>query len=322
MAWQSDEIQPYSSSPADDIFKIQNDLSVIKAILEGGSDAEVAMALAKLADIGSMAGTYTSNATSLTLTTSNIGKAGVFYGPAAAAWTLPAAPAYGSYGKSINIMNRGSAAVTLSRSGTDVMYIDGDSATSVVIYPGESIALISEAGCWIVLSFTKNPAQRGVLIGVPAWASAGQQNPLTSTGILDVYSEAAFQPVVKGTTTAGTFTYASGSYDIGTRSARVVRIGSLIYFYAAVQWTGHTGTGNIRVELGAFVSGDSSLNVNAIRFDSQPPVSAVLFPGGSYSSTPQVAFLEPNLTPSAQVLTAIPASGGVVISGFATALSK
>ena len=317
MAWQSDEIQPYSSSPADDIFKIQNDLSVIKAILEGGSDAEVAMALAKLADIGSMAGTYTSNTTSLTLTTSNLGKAGVFYGSAAAAWTLPAAPAAGSYGKSINIMNRGSAAVTLSRSGTDVMYIDGASATSVVIYPGESIALISEAGCWIVLSFTKNPAQRGVLIGVPAWASSGSgSNPQTSTQLLDVYSEVTFQPTVSGLTTAGTCTYA-------TREGRMTRIGNMIFIYIAVQWTGHTGAGDIRVGFGSFVSGDSSLlGYPCYCGDSyDSPVSAVLFPGGSWTGS-VMAGVGASSPPAVRVYSTIGASGGVVISGAYTAQYK
>ena len=315
MAWQSDEIQPYSSSPADDIFKIQNDLSVIKAILGGGSDAEVAMALAKLTDVGNMAGTYTSNTTSLTLTTSNLGKAGVFYGSSAAAWTLPAAPAAGSYGKSINIMNRGSAAVTLSRSGTDVMYIDGASATSVVIYPGESMSLISEAGCWIVLSFTKNPAQRGLLIGVPAWANSGS-NPQTSTQLLDVYSEVTFQPTVVGTTTAGTCTYE-------TREGRMTRIGNMIFIYMAVQWTGHTGTGNIRVGIGSVVSGDVSLIgtpcYSADSYDS--PLNAVLFPGGSWTGS-VMAGLQANYPVTVNVYSTIGASGGVVISGLYTALNK
>ena len=298
MAWQSDEIQPYSSSPADDIFKIQNDLAVVKTILEGGSDAEVAMALAKLADIGSMAGTYTSNTTSLTLTTSNLGKAGVFYGSSAAAWTLPAAPAAGSYGKSINIMNRGSAAVTLSRSGTDVMYIDGASATSVVIYPGESIALISEAGCWIVLSFTKNPVQRGVQIGMPSWVNSGN-NPQTGTDLLDVCSETSFTVTVEGTTTAGTCTY-------GSRQGHMTRIGGFVFFSVQVNWTSHTGTRNIRVK------GFPSTNGFAPRHDCTIP--AVLVNGGSVAAMSTAVLLN-NYPPFADTFTAMVANGGVLFSG-------
>ena len=307
MAWQSDEIQPYSSSPADDIFKIQNDLSVIKAILGGGSDAEVAMALANLTDVGNMAGTYTSNTTSLTLTTSNLGKAGVFYGSSAATWTLPAAPAAGSYGKSINIMNRGSAAVTLSRSGTDVMYIDGASATSVVIYPGESIALISEAGCWIVLSFTKNPVQRGVQIGIPSWANAGGSgNPLTSTDILDVYGEISFTPTVVGTTTAGTCSYSA-------QRGKMVRIGGFIFFTVTVRWSSHTGTGNIKIN--GFPSG------NAFKpYSDSYPVSAVLINSGYAVEAMSTATINPNYPPDVDTFTAIAANGGVLLSGFFPAM--
>lgn len=305
MAWQSDEIQPFSSSPADDIFKIQNDLAVIKTILEGGSDAEVAMALAKLADIGSMAGTYTSNTTSLTLTTSNLGKAGVFYGSSAATWTLPAAPAAGSYGKSINIMNRGSAAVTLSRSGSDVMYIDGASATSVVIYPGESMSLISEAGCWIVLSFTKNHVQRGMQIGIPSWASSGSANPLTGTDILDVYGETSFTPTVEGATTTGTCSY---TYQQG----KMTRIGGFIFFSVYVTWTSHTGTGNIRVKGFPSSNGYKPLNTAF-------PVPAVLI-NGSPAAAMSTALIQPNYPPNVDTFTTIVANGGVMLSGCVPAM--
>lgn len=42
MAWQSDTINPASTSPAADISKIKNDLAVLKGILEGTPDAGVA----------------------------------------------------------------------------------------------------------------------------------------------------------------------------------------------------------------------------------------------------------------------------------------
>ena len=51
---------------------------------------------------------------------------------------------------------------------------------------------------------------------------------------------AYFTPVVRGTSTAGTATYAS---QLGT----YVRNGNLINFQIILDWTGHTGTGNIEI---------------------------------------------------------------------------
>ena len=50
MAWQTDEINPSSTSPATDISKIINDLAVLKALFNGGTDAEVPNVLASLAE--------------------------------------------------------------------------------------------------------------------------------------------------------------------------------------------------------------------------------------------------------------------------------
>jgi hypothetical protein len=50
----------------------------------------------------------------------------------------------------------------------------------------------------------------------------------------------AFTPVLRGTTTAGTGTYTS---QLGT----YVRVGSLVSFQLVLDWTAHTGTGNMEI---------------------------------------------------------------------------
>jgi parallel beta-helix repeat protein len=57
---------------------------------------------------------------------------------------------------------------------------------------------------------------------------------------LNYYQKSTFTPVVQGQTTAGTCTYAlqAGTY---------VRVGALCTFSIQVQWSGHTGTGNINI---------------------------------------------------------------------------
>lgn len=60
----------------------------------------------------------------------------------------------------------------------------------------------------------------------------------------------SFTPAIEGTTTAGTATYV-------TRSGSFVRNGSIVTFEFEVTWTGHTGTGDIKI-IGLPYAGDSN----------------------------------------------------------------
>lgn len=66
------------------------------------------------------------------------------------------------------------------------------------------------------------------------------QVPSADPNQLDDYEEGTFTPTIAGSTTVGTATYS-------TQSARYTKIGSKVYFSIALTWTGHTGTGNMRV---------------------------------------------------------------------------
>jgi hypothetical protein len=55
---------------------------------------------------------------------------------------------------------------------------------------------------------------------------------------LDDYEEGTFTPTVEGSTTAGTGTYS-------TRQGTYTKIGNLVTINVWLNWTGHTGTGNV-----------------------------------------------------------------------------
>ncbi|MEY2690107.1 MAG: Synechococcus phage [Pseudomonadota bacterium] len=73
----------------------------------------------------------------------------------------------------------------------------------------------------------------------------------TDVNTLDYYQEGTFTPTVVGVTTAGTATYTvqTGSYT---------RIGDRVFFSVQLTWTGHTGTGAMRVSGLPFTAGGVS----------------------------------------------------------------
>ena len=66
------------------------------------------------------------------------------------------------------------------------------------------------------------------------------QNPSTNANTLDDYEEGVFTPVVFGSTAAGTATYSqqNGTY---------VKVGRVVTFNMTISFSGHTGTGDMRV---------------------------------------------------------------------------
>lgn len=80
------------------------------------------------------------------------------------------------------------------------------------------------------------PAASGAGVTFPAAQSAS-----SDANTLDDYQEASWTPTIVGSTTAGTGTYASG------RFGRYTKIGNMITLWANLNWTGHTGTGNIEI---------------------------------------------------------------------------
>jgi hypothetical protein len=75
----------------------------------------------------------------------------------------------------------------------------------------------------------------GVGITFPATQSAS-----TDANTLDDYEEGTFTPTVVGSTTAGTGTYTN-------QTGVYTKIGRFVHAYIEINWSAHTGTGNLRI---------------------------------------------------------------------------
>jgi hypothetical protein len=81
------------------------------------------------------------------------------------------------------------------------------------------------------------PSSSGAGITFPAAVSAS-----SNANTLDDYEEGTFTPTIIGSTSAGTGTYAGGG-QVGTYT----KIGRLVNVSIYLEWTAHTGTGNMYI---------------------------------------------------------------------------
>jgi hypothetical protein len=90
------------------------------------------------------------------------------------------------------------------------------------------------------------PSTSGAGITFPATQSAS-----TNANTLDDYEEGTWTPTSAGTTTSGTGTY---TIQVG----RYTKIGDVVYFYAFVSWSAHTGTGDLLLSSLPFTSSNTT----------------------------------------------------------------
>ena len=76
---------------------------------------------------------------------------------------------------------------------------------------------------------------------------------------LDDYEEGTFTPTVTGSSTAGT-----GTYNTNGQVGRYTKIGNRVSFTIYVDWSAHTGTGNLRVSGLPFTSNSAANAFNAV----------------------------------------------------------
>jgi hypothetical protein len=95
-----------------------------------------------------LASVSVTSSTSVTLSTSN--QVYVSTATSAATWTLPAVS--GNTGVSFDLYNRGSASVTVQRAGSDNLYNQGATATSMPMMAGASIRLVNDGTYWIAIT--------------------------------------------------------------------------------------------------------------------------------------------------------------------------
>jgi hypothetical protein len=83
-------------------------------------------------------------------------------------------------------------------------------------------------------------------------------NPAGATSeLLNDYEEGTWTPVIIGTTSAGTGTYT-------TQVGRYTKIGNRVMFNLFLDWSAHTGTGNMRISGLPFTSNATSGNLSAV----------------------------------------------------------
>lgn len=121
---------------------------------------------------------------------------------------------------------------------------------------------------------------------------------------LTLYKEGTFTPIVQGVTTAGVGTYS-------TQTGSYTRLGQFIFFNLRVDWTAHTGVGNLRLG-GLPVNTNASIRSMAILFNN---ANGATFSGGQMLTdlNATTATFTNNLGTSNLALAA---TGSILITGF------
>jgi hypothetical protein len=135
------------------------------------------------------------------------------------------------------------------------------------------------------------------------------QNASSDANTLDDYAEGTFTPLIGGTGAAGTATYA-------TQVGMYVKIGSLVWIDIELNWSGHTGTGNLVVNGLPFTSAASigpalSIYPQNIGMTAGNIMTCLLAPGST-----QVLLRQTPAGGGAASQIPMDASGAIIISGF------
>jgi len=126
---------------------------------------------------------------------------------------------------------------------------------------------------------------------------------------LNAYDEGTFTPTIVGVTTAGSATYSS-------QSGRFTRIGNRVFFDIVLAWSGHTGTGLMRVSGLPVTTNASSFgsvtfgNVENIALGTNYYLAGLVLP-----SSTQISLIKLNTGTSIPANVSVSASGGIRLSG-------
>lgn len=135
----------------------------------------------------------------------------------------------------------------------------------------------------------------------------GTEGNLGSGARVDI-EEGDFTPVARGATTTGTATYT-------VQKGKYQRIGNRVQFQISLQWSGHTGSGQLRVMGLPFLSPAGNSFVPATIYLSDFPYTAGYLPRAYFGGGTEVYFDQHNAAGQALQLP-IPATVGyVLISG-------
>lgn len=110
------------------------------------------------------------------------------------------------------------------------------------------------------------PAASGAGISFPATASAS-----SDANTLDDYEEGSWTPVVEGSTSAGTASY---NVQVGSYT----KIGNRVFFQFRVNYSGGTGTGNLRISGLPFASNANNSGSTVALYAENLTLSASNYP--------------------------------------------
>lgn len=126
---------------------------------------------------------------------------------------------------------------------------------------------------------------------------------------LNSYDEGVFTPTIVGNTTSGTATYS-------VQTGRFTRIGNRVFFDIGISWSGHTGTGSMRI--GGLPVTPNTSTTSSVYFGF---VESIVLGAGNYltgyvrSDGPQITLLTANLGTSVPTVPSVSAAGGLRCSG-------
>lgn len=143
--------------------------------------------------------------------------------------TLTALAAYNTNGLIAQTAADTFAGRTITGTANKVSVTNGDGVS------GNPTLTIPDAVTLVTPTVTGLLTATGGQIAFPATAV-----PSAGANVLDDYEEGTFTPTIVGTTVAGAGTY-------NTQAGVYTKIGNLVVFTITLDWTAHTGTGNIQV---------------------------------------------------------------------------
>jgi hypothetical protein len=147
------------------------------------------------------------------------------------------------------------------------------------------------------------PSASGAGITFPATQSAS-----SDANTLDDYEEGTFTPIIVGSSTAGTASYS-------TQIGRYTRIGRMVQFECAVEYSSGTGTGNLRVSGLPFTCQGNSFppttcNLDSITLSANNYASPYVQSGDTY------ILMSQNPTGGgSRTAIAYDAAGGILVAG-------
>jgi hypothetical protein len=186
--------------------------------------------------------------------------------------------------------------VVLGRRTTNVAL--GVLADTVNLFAGGSIKATSTISVGAA-----TPSTSGAGITFPATQSAS-----SDANTLDDYEEGTWTPVIRGSSTAGTGTYT-------TQQGTYTKIGNSVRFQAYIEWTAHTGSGQLEVTGYPFTSTAETTPISLSFYGGPTFVSgnfiqAYVNPSNTVSGTAQTT------SASAFSSVGVPSTGIYIVSGI------